>query len=101
MSLFQVCAWWSAQNPDFESNYDSNTLHCCRLHSNESEKEFVIVGSHAGYVNIYKPSPNANNNIEEENHKDDSLTAFTPNDHILELKLSEPVLQLSSGRFLM
>lgn len=101
MSLFQVCSWWSTQCPDFESSYDTNSLHCCRLHDDETEKDFIIVGSHSGYINIYKPNPVANN-FNDGNDRDESLAAqYNPVDQILELKLTDPVLQLSSGKFSM
>lgn len=91
MSLFKVCSLWAAQCGDCELNYDSNLLHCCRFSANETEKDYIVVGSHSGYLSVFKP--NAIN--------DSEFSGFQPTDQLLEMQLDSPIIQLSSGHFTM
>lgn len=93
MSLFKARTWWSTQCPDYEQNYDACLLHCCRFGLENGEKDCIVVGSHAGYLNIFQPI-----------HTEDSVNtenAFKPTDLVLEVKLPSPILQITSGTFLM
>lgn len=92
MSLFKVCTFWTAQCSDYQSSYDAQLLRCCRFGSDKSEKDYIVVGSHSGYLSVFKP--NAIGDPEE------SFTGFAPTDQLLEVKLSNPIIQLSSGKFL-
>lgn len=93
MSLFKACNWWSTQCPDFEENYDSFLLHCCRFGLENGEKDCICVGSHAGYLSIYQPiQSDTSNNV---------VNDFKPTDLLLEIKLPTPILQITSGTFLM
>lgn len=98
MSLFKVCTWWSAQCPDFEPNYDSQLLHCCRFGIEETEKDYVIVASHSGYVSVFQPNALA---AEETTEDEEPTSGFRPTDQLLEIKLTHPIIQLSSGKFVM
>lgn len=98
MSLFKVCTWWSAQCPDFEANYDSQLLHCCRFGIEDSEKDYVIVASHSGYISVFQPNATLVDETEDENGPS---SGFRPTDQLLEIKLSNPIIQLSSGKFIM
>lgn len=94
MSLFKVCTWWTAQCADYEANYDSQLLHCCRFGNDDHEKDYIIVASHAGYLSVFQP----NALMPEED--EEPLSGFKPTDQLLEMKLASPIIQLSSGRFL-
>ncbi|XP_031630232.1 protein PTHB1 [Contarinia nasturtii] len=96
MSLFKVCTWWSAQCPDFQSNYDAQLLHCCRFGVEENEKDYVIVASHSGYVSIFQPNATMTDETEDE----EPTSGFRPTDQLLEIKLTDPIIQLSSGKFI-
>lgn len=93
MSLFKACTWWNTQCPDYEQNYDSYLLHCCRFGLENGEKDCLVVGSHAGYLNIFQPIKTVETN--------NSVNEFKPTDLLLELKLPSPILQVTSGTFLM
>lgn len=104
MSLFKVCTWWSAQCPDFEANYDSQLLHCCRFGIEENEKDYVIVASHLGYVSVFQPNAlmmDEKTMPEDGNDDEQPSSGFRPTDQLLEIKLSSPIIQLSSGKFIM
>ncbi|XP_055320368.1 protein PTHB1 [Sitodiplosis mosellana] len=96
MSLFKVCTWWSAQCPDFDPNYDSQLLHCCRFGIEENEKDYVIVASHSGFVSVFQP----NALMVDETEDEELSSGFRPTDQLLEIKLPNPILQLSSGKFI-
>lgn len=91
MSLFRVCHWWSIQTPETQPKFDTKSLHCCRLALNEFEKDYIIVGSHTGYLCVYQPKLDP--------PKDDLEADFTPTSVILETKLPLPVLGIESGKF--
>lgn len=93
MSLFKVCTFWSAKCGDCDANYDSQLLHCCRFGVDGKEKDYIVVGSHSGYLSIFKP--NALNDI------DDEFDSFKPTDQLMEIQLPNPIIQISSGKFLM
>lgn len=96
MSLFKVCTWWSAQCPDFDTNYDSQLLHCCRFGVEDNEKDYVIAASHSGFVSVFQPNASMLDDGEEE----EPTSGFRPTDQLLEIKLPNPIVQLSSGKFI-
>lgn len=106
MSLFQLCPWWSTQCPDLASSYDAYSLHCCRLGLADNEKDYVVVGSHTGYLSVYYPTGRS---VDEEASGDgvdhsfaDDLSAngiSRPNDLVLEMKLAQPIIGITSGLF--
>lgn len=91
MSLFKVCTFWTAQCSDYQSHYDAQLLHCCRFGFDKSEKDYIVVGSHSGLLSVFKPNAIGD--------PDESFTGFAPTDQLLEIKLSNPIIQLSSGKF--
>lgn len=94
MSLFKVCNWWTVQSSDITNSYDSFSLHCCRLNSEDNnEKDYIIVGSHEGVLCVYKPIFGV--------QEDEQCNSFAPSDVILEIKLDSPVIGLTSGKFSM
>lgn len=99
MSLFKVCTWWSAQCADFEANYDSQLLHCCRFGVEDNEKDYVIVASHSGFLSVFQPNALMTDGIETEDEEPSS--GFRPTDQLLEIKLPSPIIQLTSGKFIM
>lgn len=90
MSLFKVCNWWSVQSSDASEAYDSFSLHACRLNLEEGDKDCIIVGSHAGYLTIYRPVFS---------REEDEFSSFTASDVLLETRLLEPIIGLTSGKF--
>lgn len=91
MSVFKVCHWWSIQTPETQAKFDSKSLHCCRLALNEFEKDYIIVGSHTGYLCVYQPLLDTPDNDEEPD--------FKPSSVVLEIKLALPVIGIESGKF--
>lgn len=92
MSLFQLCRWWYTQCPDFASNYDCNSMHCCRIGVNDNDKDYIVVGSHSGHFSIFNPSgepPDSN-----------SDNAFKATDVLIEMKLPNPIIGIISGKFM-
>lgn len=92
-----MCTWWSAQCPDFEANYDSQLLHCCRFGIEDNEKDYVIVASQSGFVSVFQP----NALMVDETEDEEPTSGFRPTDQLLEIKLSSPIIQISSGKFTM
>lgn len=93
MSLFKACTWWSTQCPDYEESYDSLLLHCCRFGLENGEKDCICVGSHSGYLSIFQPiRVEGSSNV---------MNDFKPTDLLLEIKLPNPILEITSGTFLM
>lgn len=97
MSLFKVCTWWTTQSPDYETNYDSQLLHCCRFGIEEYERDYIVVASQSGYLSMFQPNAMSIDSIDAE----EPQSGFKPTDQLLEMKLSSPIIQLSSGKFLM
>lgn len=93
MSLFKVCTLWQAQCSDYQFNYDAQLLHNCRFGFDESEKDYIVVGSHSGYLSIFKPNAIGDSS--------ESFIGFSPSDQLFEMKLMYPIIQLSSGKFVM
>lgn len=96
MSLFKLCSWWQAQCPDVSDNYDTYLLHCCRFGLSDTEKDYVIVGSHSGYLSIFRPTDPESNEASDEFE----IVVARPTDLILEQKLPSPIIGISSGRFI-
>ncbi|XP_058826875.1 protein PTHB1 [Topomyia yanbarensis] len=98
MSLFKVCNWWKTQCPDVEPNYDSFSIHCCRLRIQDGEKDNIIIGSHSGHLSIYQPSYKT---LAEGELDDDRQfeNIFQHSDVILETKLALPVIGIRDGKF--
>ncbi|XP_037954774.1 protein PTHB1-like [Teleopsis dalmanni] len=91
MSLFNVCNWWTTQCSDLNENYDVASLLCARFGLEESEKDYVVVGSHGGHLSIFYPTLEPDR-IEEKN-------CFKPTDLLLETVLGEPILGIFAGKF--
>lgn len=101
MSLFKACTWWTAQCPDLSANYDSYSLHCCRFGLDENEKDYIVIGSHAGHLSIFKPTPpEKTDDVSDEDNQKVQTTTHKPTDLLLELKLSHPIIGILSGKFL-
>lgn len=98
MSLFKLCNWWDAQCPDITSNYDCYSMHCCRFGLYDGEKDYIVVGSHSGHLSIFKPSPPDLN--PDENNEFNFSTGYKPTDVLLEIKLQNPIIDITSGTFL-
>ncbi|XP_063708995.1 protein PTHB1 [Culicoides brevitarsis] len=93
MSLFKIFNLWTIKSSDITKSYDSNSLHCCRLNVLDSdEKDYIIIGSHNGFLSIYQPIFNA----EEEN---ENFPSFSASNVVLEAKLDAPIIALASGKF--
>lgn len=92
MSLFKLCRSWYTQCPDFSTNYDCNSMHCCRIGSNDNDKDYIVVGSHSGHLSIFNPS------IDRSESGSDN--AFKPTDVLIEMKLPNPIIGMVAGRFI-
>ncbi len=92
MSLFQLCRWWYTQCPDFASNYDLNSMHCCRIGLNDNDKDYIVVGSHSGHLSIFNPGGDPPEN--------DCDNAFKATDVLIEMKLPNPIIGIESGKFI-
>lgn len=106
MSLFQLCPWWSSQCPDLGANYDAYSLHCCRLNLVNQEKDFIVVGSHTGYLSIYYPTARPGDEPTDDLEGDNFAGALnanamsSPNDLVLEMKFPHPIIGITSGKFI-
>lgn len=118
MSLYRLCPWWTAQCPDTGSNYDAASMHSAILTENQTGGELLIVGSHSGYLSIFQPhqqistrtssATNAANAMDEStsaNEENADASEFfvamveqqRPVDLVLEVKLEQPILSISSA----
>lgn len=112
MSLFKFCPWWTTQCPDLGANYDACSLHCCRLGLVDNEKDYLVIGSHTGYLSIFNPTErpdiessmpvfSAANDADEEGLFAASLNAASPaTDLDFEIKMAQPIIGITSGRFI-
>ncbi|XP_055839334.1 protein PTHB1 [Episyrphus balteatus] len=92
MSLFKVRTWWTAQCTDIEENYDIASLLCTRFGLEDTEKDYIVVGSQNGLLSIFYPNPpqfDANHNFEQ----------FHATDLLLECQMKAQILAVLSGRF--
>lgn len=85
------------QCPGDESDYDSLSLTCARLNTdNEHQKENIVVTSHSGHISILQPlnseAENANNEFVEQQPNHSSI--------IYEAKLEDPILGVLCGNFI-
>lgn len=83
-------------------------MHCCRMGLFGKEKDFIVVGSHTGYLSIYYPTPSCldikptDNDVESDNFDAtiNSNEKSQPNDLVLEMKLPVPIIGITSGQFI-
>ncbi|XP_046745105.1 protein PTHB1 [Diprion similis] len=90
MSLFKTREWWRTQCGENEA-FDNHSLLVTPLFGPDIHS-VIIVGSHNGYLRIYKPSSKW---IEEGK----TLTGYKPTDIILESSLEKPIIDLNVGKF--
>lgn len=96
MSLFQLCPWWSMQCPDLAFHYDAFSIHCCRLGLADKDKDYIVIGSHTGYLSIFYPTSRP-----KDDDDDNFENSFSrPNDLVLEMKFSQPIIGITSGKFI-
>uniref|UniRef100_A0A1A9V200 Protein PTHB1 n=1 Tax=Glossina austeni TaxID=7395 RepID=A0A1A9V200_GLOAU len=91
MSLFNVCTWWSAQCSDLDENYDVASLLCARFGLEDQEKDYIVVGTHAGHLSIYYPS--------YEVDATGNTYGYRATDLLLEQQGNSPILGVYAGRF--
>lgn len=91
MSLFKVCDWWTTQCSDLDENYDVASLLCARFGLMELEKDYVVVGSHAGNLSIFYPNPDWERN--------EQTSAYKATDLLLETRFKNPILGIYAGKF--
>jgi PTHB1 N-terminus len=93
MSLFKILPWFNYQSPDSDQNYDSFSMTCARLSTdNEQQKDNIIITSHSGMIAILQPSICDTDNLEEQQQYHSSI--------VYEAKLNEPVLGVLCGSFI-
>uniref|UniRef100_A0A1B0B5V8 Protein PTHB1 n=1 Tax=Glossina palpalis gambiensis TaxID=67801 RepID=A0A1B0B5V8_9MUSC len=91
MSLFNVCTWWSAQCSDLGENYDVASLLCARFGLEDQEKDYIVIGTHAGHLSIYYPS--------YELDATGNTYGYRATDLLLEQQGNSPILGVYAGRF--
>lgn len=109
MSLYRLCPWWSAQCPELGEHYDAVSLHCFARTDEPNAGELLCVGSHTGYLSLYQPhGPDAKapTDAGAAGSAADDDAEFTiggaapsgrPVALVLEVKLAQPVLSVSSA----
>lgn len=84
MSLFRTKTFWSNQCSN-EEEYDQSSLKVSRING---DGDFILIGSHSGFLRIYKPTgPAFGENA-----------FYRPNDLYLEGHLGDGILQIDVGR---
>lgn len=92
MSLFKARDWWSTQCGTDE-DFDQGCLLLANIDDEPSITDKIIVGSHSGYLRIYRPSPDKG-----EDEEAATGAGFKPTDLLIEKQFNQPVLQLGVGR---
>ncbi|XP_072859901.1 protein PTHB1 isoform X2 [Pogona vitticeps] len=86
MSLFKTREWWSTVVGNKEE-FDQGCLCVSNVDNSCSAQDKIIVGSYMGFLRIYNPHPIKPGD------------AMQAEDLLLEVQLSEPVLQVEVGKF--
>ncbi|XP_068106150.1 protein PTHB1 [Hyperolius riggenbachi] len=85
MSLFKARDWWSLTLGD-NDQFDQGSLSVADVDNSGSGQDKIIVGSYGGYLRIFSPQPWKAKDVRAE-------------DLLLEVQLSDPILQVEVGRF--
>lgn len=86
MSLFKSRGFWKTTT-DEDEQFDQNSLKVTRLNS---DVDYLVTGSHAGVLRIFRPSTEVGQN--------GALSDFKPSDLLLEKHLDGPILQMGFGK---
>ncbi|KAF7247790.1 Protein PTHB1 [Varanus komodoensis] len=86
MSLFKAREWWSTVVGNKEE-FDQGCLCVANVDNSSSAQDKIIVGSYMGSLRIYNPHPIKPGD------------AMQAEDLLLEVQLSEPILQVEVGKF--
>ncbi|KAJ7322649.1 hypothetical protein JRQ81_018936 [Phrynocephalus forsythii] len=86
MSLFKTREWWSTMVGNKEE-FDQGCLCVANVDNSCSAQDKIIVGSYMGFLRLYNPHPVK---------PGDTMQA---EDLLLEVQLSEPILQVEVGKF--
>lgn len=96
MSLFRTKEWWrteccssSGQQPE---SFDHQSLLVVRGLLAGVEQEVIVVASHGGYLRIYSP-------VNEWNEEERSPGAYKSTDLVVEAKLAECIIDVKAGSF--
>lgn len=92
MSLFKTKEWWRTECGELKESFDNQSLLLVNRLLGPN-RDVVVVVSHQGYVRIYDPV----------NQWDDELNTPGPNykstDLVVEAKLADAVLDVKAGKF--
>jgi len=83
MSLFQAREWWSTWCGSADEEFDQGSLCIANIDNSASRLDKIIVGSLNGVLRIFVPKAGE----------------FRPDNLMLEVQLSQPILQVEAGKF--
>jgi len=86
MSLFKARDLWITQCGEDET-FDQTCVITTNLGHGYDK---IIIGSHSGYLRVFQPSI--------ELLEDRTMIGYKPTDLLIEMHLSQPVLQISVGK---
>ncbi|KAG1651572.1 Protein PTHB1 [Nymphon striatum] len=90
MSLFRARELWSSTNGNDEV-FDQGSICIANIDQNSDGKTQIVTGSHFGILRIYCPNADKND--------DGAFIGSKPEHLLLEVQLSQPILQVVVGRF--
>lgn len=85
MSLFKTRIFWRTDCENEEECFDQNSLTITKLND---LYDFIVTGSHSGILRIFQPAFNEITDLSE----------YKPSDLLIEKILSQPILQVSTGK---
>ncbi|XP_066595732.1 protein PTHB1 [Prorops nasuta] len=90
MSLFKTKEWWRTECGSQES-FDRQSLLVSPLFGTDT-KDIIIVGSHSGYLRVFSPSSQWDEEAK-------APTGYKTSDMIVEMKLEDCIIDIKTGRF--
>lgn len=101
MSLFNTVKFWGTRcgvDDENESNelFDHQCICVSALDSNEGDR--ILVGNHAGYFWAFEPNSSYRRNSTPDKENEVEHMDYNPIDQLLEIKLSQPILQIGVGK---
>ncbi|KAK0175239.1 hypothetical protein PV327_009004 [Microctonus hyperodae] len=91
MSLFRTKEWWRTECGHGET-FDGQSLLVVPLFG-DNKKDIIIVSSHSGYLRIYSPSSQWNDEI-------NNSTGYKITDLIIETQIADCIIDIKSGKFI-
>ncbi|KAK0073016.1 hypothetical protein PV326_013866, partial [Microctonus aethiopoides] len=91
MSLFRTKEWWRTECGHGET-FDGQSLLVIPLFGDD-KKDIIIISSHSGYLRIYSPSSQWNDEI-------NNSTGYKITDLIIETQIADCIIDIKSGKFM-